>query len=64
MTEVTYRPALILETSLPNLDRALSETQSLYIMTFNCRLDLLCLLNVFGFAGKEIQNLGPWSKPP
>jgi hypothetical protein len=63
MTKATYKPTLRPDTSLSDLERALSETLSLYRdMALNCRLALTLLYNYFGSIGEIKQDLGIWSQ--
>jgi hypothetical protein len=63
MTEATYKPTLRPETSLSNLERALSgDFISVQDMALSYQLDLTLLCSVSGSMGERKQDLGLWSR--
>jgi hypothetical protein len=60
MTEATYKPTLRPETSLSDLERALSgDFVSVQDMALNYRLDLTPLNNIFWFYWRK--KARPWA---
>jgi hypothetical protein len=63
MTEATYKPTLRPETSLSDLERALSgDFVSVQDMALSCRLDLTPLNNNFWFYWRKRVRPGLWSR--